>query len=239
MPAKTSKSVNRKREQRSSEDNCTINKIDVQYSPDVVAGLLLELQMKLESKCYQLQKDSDFMVTSIQQAFHLELIKLPGQVKNMSLKRFQEEFGGSLEAVTRGAIGGSLSSRLALGMSNVFGTAKKSSQAPSTKPFQTPSSTNSASLQLRHPREGEKIQSANGSPLGDFQTVVKAPRQGGLKNIIPPTPGVFIPLASGDVIDLDALDIANISEHEKVDALVKMQAMMTSIQKCISKIEKS
>jgi Nbl1 / Borealin N terminal/Cell division cycle-associated protein 8 len=234
--------VIKKKEPRSSEDSNTIIKFDVQYSPDVVAGLLLDLQMKLESKCYQLQKDSDFMATSIKQAFHLELIKLPSQVKNMSLKRFQEEFGDSLESVTRGAIGGSLSSRLVLGMSNVFGTAKKSNQSQ-PKPFQTPSGgAHSHTLQIqaipmRNPREGEKIVSMNGSPLGDFKTVIKAPKQVG--SIIPATPGVFIPLASGDVVDLENLDLDRISLDQKEDALMKMQEMMNSIQMCMSKLEKS
>ena len=239
----TAENIRMVKKTRSSEDDCTITKIDVQYSPDVVAGLLLELQMKLESKCYQLQKDSDFMVTSIQQAFHLELIKLPSQVKNMSLKRFQEEFGDSLEAVTRGAIGGSLSSRLVTGMTNVFGSAKKSSQSHS-RPFQTPSGANSSRLQIqsipmRNPREGEKIISANGSPLGDFKTVVKAPRQGGQTSIVPSTPGVFIPLRSGDVVDLQTLDMDNISPQEKEDALLKMHAMMNNIKLCMSKLQKT
>ena len=46
---------------------------------------------------------------------------------------------------------------------------------------------------MRHPREGEKILSANGSPLGDFQTVVKAPKSSG-SLIVPPTPSVMVPL---------------------------------------------
>ena len=90
---------------------------------------------------------------------------------------------------------------------------------------------------MRNPREGEKILSVNGSPLGDFKTVIKAPKQVG--SIIPATPGVFIPLASGDVVDLENLDLDKISLDQKEDALMKMQEMMNSIQMCMSKLEKS
>ena len=108
MPPKKGKVVNKKRGPSTSEDDDSLPKIDVQYNPDIVTGLLADLEMQLNSRCNQLQKDSDFMAISLQQAFHLELIKLPSQVKNMSLRRFRDEFGDSLEAVTRGAVGNSI-----------------------------------------------------------------------------------------------------------------------------------
>ena len=138
------------------------------------------------------------MVSSITQAFHLELIKLPTQVKQMSLSRFQEEFGDSLAAVARGAINGGtlgppLSNRtnnipIAKTTTNPYGTVSKSTKSTS-KVFETPSSnktnggTQLLSTAMRQPREGEKIVSANGSPLGDFQTVVKAPKPAGRWNM--------------------------------------------------------
>ena len=79
--------------------------LEVQYNPEIINGLLQDLGEQVDAKCALIEKDIDFMATSIQQAFHLELIKLPTQVKKMSLARFREEFGDSLEAVTRGAMG--------------------------------------------------------------------------------------------------------------------------------------
>lgn len=240
MPPKKEK-VAKKNEPRKSDDDL-LQPIDVQYNPDIVAGLLLELQQQVENKCSQIQKDADFMTISIQQAFHLELIKLPTQVKNMSLTRFQEEFGDSLEAATRGAILNS-QNQAKKGTATVFGSAVKSSR---TKVFQTPSgSSTRVPLQgmataLRNPREGEKIVSMNGSPLGDFRTVVKSKNVGN-SNIMPPpppTPG-FVTLDSGDVIDIDTIDVNTLSKDNKEDALLKMQAMMNNIQMCISKLGKS
>lgn len=80
------------------------SQIEVQYNPDIIQGLLQDLSLQVDAKCALIDKDIEFMATSVQQAFHLELIKLPTQVKKMSLARFREEFGDSLEAVTRGAI---------------------------------------------------------------------------------------------------------------------------------------
>ena len=80
--------------------------VDVQYNPEIIEGALHDLEMRMNSKCQQIQKDADFMCTSIRQAFHLELIKLPTHVKQMSLNRFKNEFGDSVEAVARGAIHG-------------------------------------------------------------------------------------------------------------------------------------
>jgi Nbl1 / Borealin N terminal/Cell division cycle-associated protein 8 len=242
MPSKRGKSSTGKSDARTSDDAESLLPIDVQYNPKIVDGLLYELMQQVDTKCTQLQKDSDFMTMSIQQAFHLELIKLPTQVKNMSLARFKEEFGDSLEAVTRSAIGGLANKSVAMkSNTSTFGSAVKSNR-PNIKVFQTPSGGqkgqfNSISTVMRNPREGEKILSSNGSPLGDFRTVVKASKPGG--GVIPATPGVFIPLDSGDVIELSSIDISSLSKDHKDDALAKMQAMMASIQNCIVKIEKS
>lgn len=256
-PKKGTKAGGCSKKKRVSEDDENLPAIDVQYNPDIIDGLLQELQKQMEMKSAQVQKDADFMVTSIQQAFHLELIKLPNQVKQMPLSRFKEEFGDSLEAVTRGAmggvVGGPLSNRTnvptsgasskASGTSatNPFATASKTTKAQS-KVFETPAGSKNGngsaqliSTAMRHPREGEKIVSANGSPLGDFKTVVKAPKPNG-SLIVPPTPSVLVPLDSGDVLDMDSIDVSTLSKGTKEDALMKMQAMMNSIQVAMTRI---
>lgn len=223
-----------------SEDDNSLPKIDVQYNPDIVTGLLEELQLQVDAKCHQLQKDSDFMITSLQQAFHLELIKLPTQVKSMSLRRFQDEFGDSLEAVTRGAIKGRLNDPTRGNLIDVsnLSTGNQSLQ----RPFQTPSGGKGTSSRIlptamRNPKDGEKMMSMNGSPLGEFQTVVKASKQNNL--LVPPTPGVFIPLESGDIIDMETMDVSALSKDHREDALLKMQTMMNNIQMAMSILEKS
>jgi hypothetical protein len=236
MPTKKGKD-SKKKTARFSDEEDSLPKIDVQYNPEIVKGLLQELELQLEMKCNQIQKDSDFMVTSIQQAFHLELIKLPNQVKQMSLARFQEEFGDSLEAVTRGAIGGNaVKSGLAPAPKTIAGSAMKSSRS-STRIFQTPSAAMRSNVAMRNPREGEKILSENGSPLGEFNTLVKAPKFDH-SSIIPPTPGVFVPLASGELLDIDSVDAENLPETLKQDALAKMEAMMANMQTFMTRLKK-
>lgn len=93
---------------------------------------------------------------------------------------------------------------------------------------QTPSS--------RNPREGEMLLSANGSPLGEFQTVVKAGRPGP-KIAVPATPGLFVPLQTGDVLDMDNADIDSMSQDVKQDALAKMQEMMANMQALMDKLK--
>jgi hypothetical protein len=232
MPPKKTKGSKKKAPRVSDDD--ALPQIDVQYNPDIVSGLLQELEKQLELKCNQLQKDSDFMVTSIQQAFHLELIKLPNQVKQMSLSRFKEEFGDSLEAVTRGAIGGISKTSSTKPVPGSVAKAPRSSMCV----FQTPASNKNGShdaLSVRNPREGERILSENGSPLGAFNTVVKAPKS---NSIIPQTPGVFVPLETGDVLDIESVDVETMPEDMRQDALVKMQAMMDNIQSLMQKLKK-
>jgi hypothetical protein len=60
-----------------------ISQIDVQYNPDIIHGLLQDLSSQIDVKCALIEKDIEFMATSIQQAFQLELIKLPTQVKKV------------------------------------------------------------------------------------------------------------------------------------------------------------
>lgn len=233
MPPKKGSKGKKKANRTSSEEDelIQLNQIDVQYNPEIVSNLLEDLSSQVEIKCNQIQKDADFMITSILQAFHLELIKLPSQVKQMSIKRFKEEFGDSLEAVTRGAMVGPLSERNV----NDFSNKNKLNQ----KVFETPShhgkhSSNIPSTLLRQPKEGEFILSANGSPLGEFTTVKKAPKN--TKNLIPPTPGVFVPLSTGEIIDLEDVDIENMSQENKADALNKMQNVMSNMQALMAKL---
>ena len=250
MLSKRGKVGGKKLETRTSDDVENLEQIDVFYNPDIVDGLLYELQHQVDSKCAQLQRDSDFMTISIRQAFHLELIKLPTQVKNMSLTRFREEYGDSLDAVTRSAIGGLISKTKYCKSNTVhLDLVEKVEQNLSSKVFQTPSgsqqkpTTLGFATAMRNPKEGERLLSQNGSPLGEFQTVVKASKPVGLglglgSQIVPSTPGVFIPLETGDIIDMENLDISNLSRHHKDDALIKMQLMMDNIRECMTKLQR-
>lgn len=226
------------------EDQKAQQSLDVQYNPEIITSILADLEKHVQMKCTQMQKDADFMATSIKQAFHLELIKLPTQVKQMSLARFRSEFGDSLEAVTRGTISGMGSrnySSITSGSASVSSSAVKSTRS-SSKVFQTPSHRGGREDRMsvaqtpssRNPREGEILLSSNGSPLGEFQTVVKAGRPAAF---VPATPGLFVPLESGEIMDMDNTDIASMSQDVKQDALAKMQEMMANMQALMAKLQ--
>jgi hypothetical protein len=224
MPVK--KNRTKKKAPRADDDE-NISPIDVQYNPDIVDGLLQDIELQMEAKCSQIKKDIDFMATSVQQAFHIELIKLPNQVKQMTLRRFREEYGDSLEAVTRGAIGGK--------SNQTVSTAKK--PLGNSTVFQTPSGSKGLNMTTpsRNPREGEVILSKNGSPLGHFSTVVKAPRDDD-KGLLPQTPGIFVPLSSGQIVDMESVD--SLPDDLREDAVRKMQDMMSNMQSMMQKIQK-
>lgn len=210
---------------RSSEDDLKASDIDIQYNPDIIENLLCDLKAQLEAHCNQIQKDSDFMVTSLQQAFHLELIKLPGQVKKMTVKRFKEEFGNSIEAVARGAMGGP-SHLNAIPLTTAKTTRNR-------QVFQTPSHHKTV---FRNPKEGEVILSENGSPLGEFQTVKKVPK-GDMSSIcVPPTPGVYLPLKSGEIIDIDSVDVDSMTYENKEDAILQVQSIMSNMAQVMAKL---
>jgi len=79
--------------------------------------------------------------------------------------------------------------------------------------------------------------SANGSPLGEFQTVVKAGRPGP-RIEVPATPGLFVPLQTGEIMDMGNVDVANMTNAVEQDALAKMQDMMASMQALMEKLKK-
>ena len=258
MPPKRSKAT--KPKPRVSEE--AITAVDVQYNPDILEGMMQDLNMDMESKCQQLQKEIDFMATSIQQAFHLELIKLPTQVKQMSLSKFKQEYGDSLEAVTKGAMSGTKTATVPASAKQSIGhTARATANVPSSavkstsnrnNVFETPSNPHKTSSLLRSgtvlraPKEGEVILSSNGSPLGEFCTAVKAPKnRPGLaplnfgqemnsNTLPPPTPG-FVALDRGDMVAIE--DVAALPAELKDDALAKMEAMMSSMQAMMSKLK--
>ena len=91
-PKKSTKNAKARRAPRSSEDEVKPHEIDVNYNPDIIDTMLIELKSQMEGKCDQVTKDTEFMITSIQQAFHLELIKLPSQVKQMRWARRLNEW---------------------------------------------------------------------------------------------------------------------------------------------------
>mmetsp|Transcript_33929 Transcript_33929/g.34566 ORF Transcript_33929/g.34566 Transcript_33929/m.34566 type:complete len:238 (+) Transcript_33929:112-825(+) len=223
-----------KKSTRSSaeDDSENLTTIDVKYNPDIINSHLQDIEDHVQSKCNQIQKDIDFMKTSLRQAFHLELIKIPTHVKQMSVHRFREEFGESLEAVTRDAIS---SSKCNPG-NNIYSTGIKN-KAGAKPAFQTPGHARSNADALRQPKEGERILSQNGSPLGVFNTIIKAPRTDGGGNIIPQTPGVYVPLQTGDVIGLD--DVSSLPNDLKEEAIIKVQEMMNSMQSHLNKLKQS
>jgi hypothetical protein len=243
MPPKKGKVVSKKRGPRTSEeDDHQLTQTDIQYNPEIIANLLQELEKQVESKCSQIQKDTDFMISSIQQAFQLELIKLPKQVQQMSVRRFKEEYGDSLEAVTRGAMSTKPSNSVMQA-----NAAKENRNIQQREVFQTPShkGNNSKVMQTpsqRGPREGEQLVSANGSPLGEF-TVKKAPRQ----QTVPSTPSVYLPLPSGNVLEINETtddlsnydeDIENMSHETKTETLKNMQSVMDNMQALMAKLAK-
>ena len=232
MPVTKKATKSKKKSPRPSDEEETIPPIDVQYNPDIITGHLQEMQAIVDKKCSQIQKDVEFMKTSIQQAFNLELIKIPTQVKQMKLIRFREDFGESLEAVTRGAIGGY---SFSTGGANIAHNDKNHKQ--NLKLLQTPAPSRVANalteLNMRHPREGEKMISLNGSPLGTFSTAVKAPKSG--PSMIPMTPGVFLPLESGEIVNLDHVE--SLPPELKLDAANKVQALMNDMQSIMTKLK--
>lgn len=232
-PKKTVKTASRRKVEE--EDHEALQQFDVKYNPDIVANMLSDLKANVDSRCEMLRSETEFQITSMQQAFHLELIRLPNNVKQMSMKQFRDEFNFSLEAVTRSVMlgGNSISSKTA-GNRSVFETPAHNRKAAPLSVLQTPA----PSTAIRNPREGEVILSANGSPLGEFQTVVKAPRANN-NNIIPPTPGVFVPLKSGEVVDLDALDIENMPTETKLDTLQQMEMMMQNMKQMMERLQGS
>lgn len=233
MPPK--KKSTKKKDARLSEDDVNPGQLDCQYNPDIIDDLLRDLLATLNAKIEQLQQDSDFLATSIQQDFHLELIKIPTAVKQMTMKRFKEEFGFSTEAFTRGAIvGNQTQAKSSSRGDHSFGGLR----ANSSRVMQTPASHKHTS-HARMPREGELLLSENGSPLGEFQTVKKAARPGA--GVVPPTPGVFVPMKDGvvDIADLAAQDIENLAPAERAETLTKLEETMSNMQALMEKLRAS
>jgi len=227
MPSKKVKAGKQKSE--GGEEEEVLQNVDVKYNPDIVSSLLSDLHIHTEAKCQSLLKDTEFQITSMQQAFHFELIKLPNNVKQMTMKQFREEFNFSADAVTR----------------SVFQVpnAGKGGKVPNPSAFETPSRKGPKSVlqtpgsAMRNPREGEVILSMNGSPLGEFSTMKKAPRAADKGLIIPPTPGVFVPLNNGEIVDIDNLDVESMPLEAKHETMEKMQNMMQNMRAMMERLQ--
>lgn len=217
--------------------------LDVKYNPDIITSLLADLDVHTKAKCQSIYKDADFLITSMQQAFHLELIKLPNQVKKMTMKQFREQFQCSVEAVTRNAMAAGPAAQSAASYKNKVMETPAMSRGKgagnSHLVMQTPMNSNSNG-NMRAPREGENILSVNGSPLGEFTTVKKPSKAGPTLNIPPPTPGVYLPNISHDVIlDVENIDVTTLAEEQKKETLQQMSNMMANLQAMMNKLKTS
>ena len=190
----------------------------------------------MNAKCAQMQKEAAFSCSSIRQSFKLELIKLPKDVKKMSLTRFREEFGDNIGNVIKSTVGSnSEKGRTTSSKSTGIGGSRSGS-------FQTPSGKNNRASALmsletpgtsaRRPKAGEMILSENGSPLGEYEdTVIKSNPN---RTLAPPaTPGIHVPMTNFENVDVNSMD-----QEAKDDALAKMQAMMNSMQLLMTKLQK-
>ena len=203
-----------------------MSEVDVLYNPDIIGSVLDDMEAQMNAKCAQLQRDADFMCTTIKQKFQVEIIKLPKDVKKMSLNRFKEEFGDNIGAVISGKTSGR-GGGLAKAMN--FQTPSGKSRGDGNH-LQTPGTVS------RRPKAGEVILSENGSPLGEYtSTVVKEKSD---RALIPSTPGVQVPMKNGQVIDIDSIDVNSMDDEEKEDAMAKMQAMMANMQALMNKLQK-
>ena len=227
MPPRKAKAATKKRTEE-EENEEILSSVDVKYNPDIVVGLLKDLKRNVDTECEKLRCETGFLITSMEQAFHLEMIKLPSNVKKMSMKQFREEFNFNLDEVTRKMMLGTAVPKPTSVPRGVFETPAANRRGPLTV-MQTPMTA------ARQPREGEVILSSNGSPLGEFSTVKKAPRADKTA-IVPPTPGIFVPLKTGEIVDLDDLDIENLPEEARVDTLKQMENMMQNMKATLSTI---
>ena len=205
------------------------------YNPDIINSVLDDMEVDVNAKCAQMQKEAAFSCSSIRQSFKLELIKLPKDVKKMSLTRFREEFGDNIGNVINSTVGSNREKGRTRGSKSTgIGGSRSGS-------FQTPSGKNRPVAQTpgtmaRQPKAGELILSENGSPLGEFTaTVVKEKSK---RTLIPSTPGVHVPLSDGQVLDMDNVDVAAMDTEAKEDALAKMQAMMDNMALLMEKLQK-
>ena len=239
------KKVGKTQKRTSDEDSNGSAQIDVQYNPDIVAGLLQELGEQVDLKCSQIQTDTDFIIMQLQQQFQIELIKIPTQIKKMPLSKFRDQYGDSLDLMPKqnSNSGGDGKMRPPLFQSNLNhqninnnNNSKNANvmETPFAKPFQT--KTTLLGTAIRAPKEGEFILSANGSPLGGFITAQKPIRQPDASCIVPQTPGVFVPLKNGEIVDIENIDVSKLDKFAKDDALAQMQAMVDNMQKLMSKL---
>lgn len=198
--------------------------VDINYDPEIMKEILITLSNSIDSKCNQIIKDSEFMITSLQQLFRLELIKLPKEIRNMTMKEFQNEFNDDLITNSNTNI-------------NTLNT--KLYETPMKKNIIIPSTPNTM---LRLPKQGELLISTNGSPIGAY-TVVKNPNNPSYNQneiyLVPPTPGVYINKNNNtnEIIDVDTININELTKEDKIKTLKQMEDVMNNMKSMMEKLK--
>ena len=53
----------------------------------------------VESRCRNLKRNSEHMANQLQNAFHVELMKIPKRIRQMPIDEFNAKYGGDMQQV--------------------------------------------------------------------------------------------------------------------------------------------
>lgn len=121
--------------------------------------------------------EAERLAKSTKTKLNVEICKLPREVREMPLQRFQQEFGEDVQAAGKASLKANIQ-KMGGGRGTRSQTRGSVAGAPITNnhAMQTPASSkvNPAALQTpmstaRAPKSGEVILSSNGSPLGEYR----------------------------------------------------------------------
>ena len=128
---------------------------EADISPEYLETVISELENENDRRIKKLKRSMGDMRQELLNHFQVELLKIPRKVREMKVEHFSSEFGGSIEIALKKAASYELAKTQLGGALSV-----KTPSGNRLKAAATPSATYS-----RAPRPGERIMSANGSPL--------------------------------------------------------------------------
>ncbi|CAM9894475.1 unnamed protein product, partial [Heterosigma akashiwo] len=202
---------------------------------------LEDIGNEVEIRCQKIRQEADVLSMSLKNAFHVEMVRIPKNIRSMSLKEFCETYGEDIATLLKISMESSFESQTAVKPnSRMLATpahhVRSVAQTPGFFP-QTPACPPTA---LRAPRPGELMLSANGSPLGQMGepgTTVKL-RPNSATGVATIT--VDLQLGDGRTVALDPTAenaAANLDGDIKKEALSKLKNLQDEIHSLLSQLE--
>jgi len=223
---------------RPSEVGMRLSEVNVSYDRALVESRLQDLTRSVEQRISAINEEVRSFERQLRAKVGVELVKIPADVRNMSVRRFREEFGEDLTAAGLAALRLDMQNKRDAEVPPVTATPAPGRTDPARQigEFTFPATPATVMQQRkRAPRADESmvLTSMRGSPLGTVEAQHLAPDAVEMEGA-----RAKIQLVSGEVIEFDSSRDISSQPAEVQELRERTEAQLAKLQRILDLLPK-